>query len=157
MIAKNRNWHQRLELHRVFLFWEEVVGKDIARYAQPFVIRGDVLWVNVSDSIWMQQLHFQKCNLLAAINRRLGSGAGRKDNLALAEEARGAGEFADIRFRIEAVLTMPEPSPRLERPQAPPPDPERVRQFEEMLSAIGDDEVRQAMHRFWMKVERFQR
>ncbi len=148
VIAKNRHWEQRLALHRVFLFWEEVVGGDIARYAQPYVIRGEVLWVNVSESIWMQQLHLQKINLLAALNRRLGVGSATSP---------AAGGLSDIRFRIEAILTRPQTPPPLEKPSAPPLAPERVEEFTRMLSAIDDQELQAALQRCWLKIAGLQR
>lgn len=152
MIAKNRNWRQRLRLHQVFLFWEEVVGKDIACYAQPYVIRGEVLWVNVTDSIWMQQLHFQKCTLLAALNRRLAATREGGANGEVDGGEEGEVGLADLRFRMEAKLTMPVAPQRLERPRVIPPDRQRVQEFSQMLAAIGDEELKAAMQRCWLKL-----
>ncbi|MCK5323317.1 MAG: DUF721 domain-containing protein, partial [Desulfobulbaceae bacterium] len=53
-IIRKRNWHRRIGLHQVFDFWGEIVEKDAAALSRPFLIRGTVLWVNVSDSAWMQ-------------------------------------------------------------------------------------------------------
>jgi hypothetical protein len=52
--------------------WEEVVGHETALNAWPHHIDSKgVLFVVVSDSIWMQQLSFQRHVLLSLLNQRL--------------------------------------------------------------------------------------
>jgi manganese/zinc/iron transport system substrate-binding protein len=84
------------------------VGPDISGRAQPACIRGSVLWVDVLDSIWMQQLHLQKLLLLDLINRRL-------DN----------GSISDIRFKLNSELGSTKPAALLKKP-ARPIDPEKL-------------------------------
>ncbi len=48
------------------------MGEAIAENAQPAAIRGKLLVVNVSSSIWMQQLQFNKKEMLKKINDALG-------------------------------------------------------------------------------------
>jgi len=86
-LFKKRQWQRRIEIHEVWNFWNEMVGKEISVHAQPYLIRGTVLWVIVSDCIWMQHLHMQKSQLLTQINKRLMG-----DNL------------TDIRFRQDPSL-----------------------------------------------------
>ncbi len=86
-LFKRRQWQRRIEIHEVWNFWNEMVGMEISVQAQPYLIRGTVLWVNVSDCIWMQHLHMQKNQLLTQINERL-----KGDNL------------TDIRFRLDSSL-----------------------------------------------------
>ncbi len=93
-VFQDRNWQYRLQVNRVFLFWDEVVGEEIASYAQPDVFKRDVLWVKVTDSIRIHQLHFKKIDLLEKINQRLrvDCGAG-KTSVKLPE-------IYDIKFRV---------------------------------------------------------
>lgn len=55
----------------VFGVWEQAVG-ELARHAQPRAIAGGRLTVAVQDSVWMQQLHFQKDEIKKSVNRLLG-------------------------------------------------------------------------------------
>src|SRR5210317_2511439 len=93
-VFDNRKWRSKLELHRVFEFWDRTVGKEIAAVAQPTLIRSrSVLWVKVRDSIWMQQLHLQKMLLLEKINRQLNG-----------------EQLSDIHFQLDSSLSAP-PTP----------------------------------------------
>ena len=99
-VFENRKWRSKLELHRVFEFWDRTVGKEIAAVAQPSLIRSrNVLWVKVKDSIWMQQLHLQKMLLLEKLNRQF---KGEK--------------LSDIHFQLDSSLAAP-PEPENEKPQ----------------------------------------
>lgn len=138
-LFRRRNWQRRLGLHALFSFWDETVGEEIAGRAQPDLIRGTVLWVRVSDSIWMQQLNLTRTLLLAKLNERLGE-----------------DKLTDIRFRIDAGLgrAKPEPPPRL-----PPPlvDQARLKQAEALFSSLADEELRKTLRRLWLKTETHRR
>jgi predicted nucleic acid-binding Zn ribbon protein len=134
-VIRKRKWHTRLELHGVFSFWDEVVGEDISGRAQPACIRGSVLWVDVIDSIWMQQLHLQKLLLLDLINRRLDKGA-----------------ISDIRFKLNSELGSTKPAALLKKP-ARPIDPEKLQEFEEQLAPLQDKDIKRALLRLWKKYQ----
>lgn len=134
-VIRKKKWHNRIELHGVFRFWDEVVGPDISGRAQPACIRGSVLWVDVLDSIWMQQLHLQKLLLLDLINRRL-------DN----------GSISDIRFKLNSELGSTKPAALLKKP-ARPIDPEKLQEFEEQLAPLQDEEIKRALLRLWKKYQ----
>jgi predicted nucleic acid-binding Zn ribbon protein len=51
--------------------WDDAVGAQIARRAQPIRLRGRTLVVAVSSAPWMQELQLLKPTLRAAINARL--------------------------------------------------------------------------------------
>ncbi|MDH4322351.1 MAG: DUF721 domain-containing protein [Desulfobulbaceae bacterium] len=130
-----RNWQERFHMHALFSFWDEVVGEEIALRAQPDLIRGTVLWLRVSDSIWMQHLHLAKNLLMEKVNTRLG------------------GEMiSDIRFRIDPTLGKPAPPPAPEPPPRPV-DPERLKKAEAIFAALPDPELRQTLRRLWIKTE----
>ncbi|OGQ96444.1 MAG: hypothetical protein A2521_08945 [Deltaproteobacteria bacterium RIFOXYD12_FULL_57_12] len=138
-LFKEKNWEKQLGLHAVFLFWEEVLGPELACFAQPKLIRGNVLWVRVADSIWMQQLHLQKMLLLEKINARLA-----KDRL------------ADIRFELDTDLGQPAPAKPAVKPvrQA---DPEKSRQVDQLLSTLKNQEIRDALKNLWTRMQQIGR
>jgi len=131
-LVTDRNWAKALNRHRLFEFWEETVGRDIAAHARPKVIRKQVLHVEVTDSVWMQQLHLQKSSLLTALNRRIGE-----------------DDLTDIRFTLHygANFTKPLP-PKI--PPPPPPDPVKMAEFEQFLVSINDEEVRDSLRSIWV-------
>lgn len=136
-LSLDKKWRERLGLHAVFLFWDEVVGEEIACRAQPTVIRGTVLWVEVGDPVWLQQLHLERGMLLGEINQRLPS----------------EGKLTDIRFQVNSALDQ-EPAPAEVEAAVPMPQPltpEEARELDNLLATLADDEARATMRRFWLK------
>jgi len=131
MVADHK-WAAALNRHRLFEFWPEAVGKEVAAHARPKVIRKQVLHVEVTNSVWMQQLHLQKGCLLEAINRRLG-----------------ADGLSDIRYTLNFRATFAEPPPAVIAPPLPP-DPEKLAKFEQILASIKDEEVRECLKSIWL-------
>jgi len=134
----DRSWRGKLSLHRVFIFWDEVVGPEIAEVAQPYVLKGRTLWVGVPDSVWMQQFQFLKVDILRRLNERL------------ALEGPGPLVLEDIRFQLrkEGVVEKKEPQP-------PPPSPSpishrRLEEFETLINSIKNDELRCRFRRLWL-------
>lgn len=134
-LFNRKDWQKRIDMHQIFQSWDRAVGKEIAKHAQPAVIRGNVLWVDVTDSVWMQQLHMQKMLLLERINRKLTEKG-----------------FTDIRFQISAGLARPGKE-QTYQPQAIAPNKERLVAFDDMVSGLEDAELKQAMRKLWIKVE----
>lgn len=61
------------ELTEVLEQWDETVGAAIAENAQPVGYRKCVLLVNVTSSVWIQQLQFLKADILSRLNDTLGN------------------------------------------------------------------------------------
>ena len=139
-LFKKRQWDKRLALHAVFKNWPQVVGPEIAERTEPQVIRGTVLWIAVSDSVWMQQLHLQKQALLEQINANV----------------RGSEKISDIRFQIDAALGEEKMVAESPKPVAAPEaiDAEEQKVFEWMIAAIGDGELRTRLLARWRKAHR---
>lgn len=137
-IFRERNWAGRIRMHAVFDFWNEAVGSEIAAKTCPQVIRGKVLWVNVSDSVWMQQLHFQKMMLLEQINKRLGK-----------------EKIEDIRYHLDTRLKEFSETKSLQKANSVwPLDPGRVKEFEKMIAAVDDEGLKKSLKRLWTKFEK---
>ena len=50
--------------------WPDVVGRDIAERARAVGIDRGVLYVEVSHSAWMQELHFMEKELIARLREK---------------------------------------------------------------------------------------
>jgi hypothetical protein len=138
MISR-KNWSKKIKQHTVFELWPEVVGKDIAQRTCPYIIRGSILWVRVSDSVWMQQLHLQKPLILEEINKRL----------------KGA-VISDLRFQVDSSLDGVD-ADHIDRPVAveTEDDPSEGEGFDEMLQSVTDDvEVQKAVKECWERLRR---
>ncbi len=61
----------RLDEYGVWPIWNDIVGKTIARNAQPEKIRNGTLFVKVTSPVWMQQLQFMKNMIADKLNQRL--------------------------------------------------------------------------------------
>jgi len=125
-----KRWQQKIELHRAFTFWDQVVPTEMGPYTRPFVIHGQTLWVEVSDAIRMQQLNFMKYDLLLKINGLL-----RPQSL------------EDIRFRQNPLVNRIETAPVV--PELKTVDPDKKRQFEQLLGGVRNEECRNALDRLW--------
>ncbi|MBM4271105.1 MAG: DUF721 domain-containing protein [Deltaproteobacteria bacterium] len=70
-----------LQKHKIFIrseethlsdTWNRAVGPQIAAQTRPARIKKNTLFVNVSTSIWMQQLHFLKEEIMEKYNLQSG-------------------------------------------------------------------------------------
>jgi hypothetical protein len=64
---------ERLHEYRVWEVWEKAVGEAVARKARPSKIQNGKLFVTVSNSVYLQELQFQKVRIKDAVNQQLGS------------------------------------------------------------------------------------
>jgi predicted nucleic acid-binding Zn ribbon protein len=61
------------QLIKIWKIWDDVVGENNAKHAQPEAFKGRILLVEVSDSSWMHQFHFfLKKDMIAKLNHALG-------------------------------------------------------------------------------------
>ena len=134
-VMENKHWHAKLELHRIFEFWDSTVGRDIAAVAQPSLIRGHVLWVKVADSVWMQQLHLQKILLLERINQQLH---GEK--------------ITDIRFQLNSALKPPSP-PEIKKSKPVFLDKKKEQEFDKLISSLKNDDLKASLKSLWVKMQ----
>jgi len=51
--------------------WEKVVGPPISDNAKPYAVKGSLLLVHVSSSVWLHQLQFLRAELLEKLNHGL--------------------------------------------------------------------------------------
>ena len=133
-LARQNGWEIQLDLHSVFANWATLVDPETAEHCRPLKIRRGVLWVEVENSAWLQQLRFQKYQLLETINASL------------------------TKSRIEDIkYALPKGKGEDKKPEEAPvrfvsPPAGEVAEFRNQISFIGDEQCREALFRFWYLV-----
>jgi len=116
----------RLRELGIFDVWDQLVGGEIAKNAQPVSISDGRLIVAVSSSVWLNELGFARPKIKARLNRELGKGT-----------------IKDITFRIGEIKNE---SPRQTPGQKPPSiDPELSRKIDQALASIDDAAFRDTL------------
>ena len=122
-------------LARIVQHWCTIAGPQLATVTQPESLRARVLFVTVSDAIWLQQVTFYHAQLLENMRRILG----------------------DVPItRLHFTLAMSSP------PQPVCSSPEEVlepvpltaveeQQVQEGTAGIADPELREAVRRAWQR------
>ncbi len=70
---KKMSLDRKLKEHEIWNVWNSVVGEHVSRHAQPDFMRNKILFVKVSSSPWMQQLHYMGVGIVEALKKRLGT------------------------------------------------------------------------------------
>jgi len=71
ILARCRNESIGL-LERVETRWTSLVGEAVAANARPVAIKGRLLLIHVSSSVWLHQLVFLQNDILDKINEDIG-------------------------------------------------------------------------------------
>lgn len=133
-ISRSKGWEVKLDLYSIFPRWEELVGEQVANCTRPWKFEKTVLWIEVENSAWMQQLQYEKIGILERLNAALRF-----------------TRLTDIR------MVLPKPSQnRFPDQKAEPqkiqfvrPPQEDVKAFREKVDGIDDSDCREALFRFW--------
>ena len=129
-IIRDRGWEKQMDLYSIFPRWKDIVSHDAAVHAEPLKIVKEVLWLEVENSAWLQQLQFQKIMLLESLNGFLQKSKLRDIRFVLQHtEDREKGKETAISFR--------------------PPPPEKIEEFEKQVAFIRDDKIRESLIRLW--------
>ncbi|MCP4716955.1 MAG: DUF721 domain-containing protein [Deltaproteobacteria bacterium] len=108
--------------------WQKAVGQRIAAKASPEMVRNQVLMVHVENSVWMQELHFMKDQILEKLNARIDTAALR-----------------DIRFKIGQVGKK---APARKKAPLLPLDADDQKKIDRDAAAIEDGELRDSFKSF---------
>jgi predicted nucleic acid-binding Zn ribbon protein len=120
----------RLDEYGVWPIWNEIVGKPIARNAQPEKIRNGTLFVKVTSPVWMQQLQFMKRLIADKLNQRLKQDIVKNIFFMVGRVDPAAAEATQESHAEEANVTSSERHVN-----------------DEFLAAIDDPEIRDAFKR----------
>ena len=126
----------RPEDRRLVEVWEKAVGPQIAAQSRPEGLRRGTLFVKVSNSVWMQQLHFLKEEITGKVNGIMGG-----------------TDLKGIRFSIGQV---PAPAGKEENTRAAPPAMGYLRErdkkmIETCLASLADEELKAIIKRVMTK------
>ena len=130
-IVDHKGWKMKLDMHSFFPIWHKVVSENVASCSRPLKIVKDTLWLEVSNSSWMQQLQFEKRQILQDINATLKISRIRDIKFILPQDDKGARE------KDEKPLSFVSP------------DPEVLQKFEQQVGVIEDDAIRDSLIRLW--------
>jgi hypothetical protein len=133
---KNMSLEGKLKQHEVWNVWNDVVGEHVSRHAQPEFMKGGILFVKVSSSPWMQQLHYMGNGIIEALNARVG--------LPVVEEIRFKLGEIDPRWKQAS-------SPPQSLPPIPSPAKGTPKRVQKALSPIRDVEIREILGRVMLK------
>lgn len=130
-LIRESGWEMQLDLHSVFASWQKIADPEVADHCRPLKIRRGVLYIEVENSAWLQQLRFQKYHLLDLINTTLKQSSIQDIKLILPEkkDERKVVKIPGVHFVS--------------------PPPEAVAAFERQISFIDDEKCREALLRFW--------
>ena len=119
-------------LGRLVQHWEEIVGPQLASVTRPERMRSRVLFVTVSDAIWLQQLMFYQSQLLRNIRQVLGDIPVSRLHFVLA--------VASPQLMQSEVAKVLEPLPLTATEE---------QQVMDGTSGIADAELRESIRRAW--------
>jgi len=71
-ILKKHNITIDSEEQRLLVIWNSAVGLQISAHTRPEKLKRNTLFVKVSSSVWMHQLHILKSDIIEKINTLLG-------------------------------------------------------------------------------------
>jgi hypothetical protein len=71
-VLKKHNITIDSEEQRLLEIWNKAVGTQISAHTRPEKLKRNTLFVKVSSSVWMQQLHILKSEIIEKINQLLG-------------------------------------------------------------------------------------
>ena len=128
-LVREKGWEKQIDLHSIFLDWQELVG-EVADYATPQKIVKNVLLIQVENSARIQQLQYQKSELLEILNGHLR-----------------LSRVRDVKF-----VLAPLPPPQQKEEQGVrfvPPPPQEQRVFEQQIGTIGDEKIQESLMRLW--------
>ncbi|MCP4723884.1 MAG: DUF721 domain-containing protein [bacterium] len=70
-LFSNIGIEEGLEQQDALLIWEEVVGEKIAKISKPESVKHGRLYVKILNSMWRQEVHYYKHEIIIRINEKL--------------------------------------------------------------------------------------
>jgi len=122
-------------LGQIIRSWHVIAGPQLAAVTQPESIRARVLFITVSDAIWLQQITFYQAQLLENIRSVLGDVPITKLHFTLAMSS-----------SRQPVLFPPE-----EDLEPLPLTAVEEQQMQEGTASIADPDLREAVRRAWQR------
>ena len=122
--------------HRLRELWNKAVGSQISAHSRPEKLKRYTLFVKVSSSVWMQQLHILKSEIIEKINQSTGK------------------EFVkNIHFSIGAIPSSVSrnPHPPSFSPESYPLKDKEKKLIEKNISSVKDPDLKEILKRVLIK------
>lgn len=68
---KDKKLKSKLNSSKIFNYWEEIVGKEIAKNSKPEKLKNKILYISTSNPIWATELSLLSQELIKKINEFL--------------------------------------------------------------------------------------
>jgi hypothetical protein len=125
---------KRLQTEQLTILWPKLVGPIVAKVAYPAQFRRGTLFIDVVDSVWMQELKFREGELIERLND-------------------AAGERLVRRLFWQLARTQPpELGPQKEtepaEPVVPSLDPQQELALEREVAGVRDPQLREVLKDF---------
>jgi len=135
-ILKKHNINIDSEEQRLLEIWNKAVGTQISVHTRPEKLKRNTLFVNVSSSVWMQQLHILKSEIIKKINQYLGKEL-----------------VKNIHFSIGVIPSTPSMNPYQATfsPESCPLKDKEKKLIEKSTSSVTDEELKEILTRVMTK------
>lgn len=70
-LIKKEGLENGINQQKAIDLWGEVVGKKIRENTEPVEVQFGVMIVKVKNSVWKQELQFQKKDMIKSLNKKL--------------------------------------------------------------------------------------
>ena len=135
-ILKKHNINIDSEEQRLLEIWNRAVGLQISAHTRPEKLKRNTLFVKVSSSVWMHQLHILKNDIMEKINTLLGKEL-----------------VKNVHFSIGEIPFSPSrnPYPPSFSPESYPLKDNEKKAIEKHTSAVKDQELKEILQRVMTK------
>ena len=70
-LIKKEGLENEINQQKAIDLWGEVVGQKIRENTEPVEVQFGVMIIKVKNSVWKQELQFQKENIIKSLNKKL--------------------------------------------------------------------------------------
>ena len=70
-LIRKQGLENEINQQKAMDLWGEVVGKKIKENTEPIEVQFGVMTVKTKNSVWKQELQFQKNNIIKSLNEKL--------------------------------------------------------------------------------------
>jgi hypothetical protein len=116
--------------------WLKAVGDNIAVQTAPEKLQKGTLFVKVSNSVWMQQLHFLKKDIIDNVNQQLGEHIVKDINFSIGEVSLGS-------FKHKNTMSF--------FPEHFPLNDKDKKAIEDCTASVSDQELKEILKRVMTK------
>jgi hypothetical protein len=126
----------RLEDRRLKEVWGRAVGPQISSQSRPEHLRREILLVKVANSVWMQQLHFLKEEIIGKVNSALGKPSVKDIRFAIGQLPASPDQGYEPGFRILSTVPLKERDKKM---------------MDTCLDTLADQELKEIIRRVMTK------